>query len=229
MLKLNDTQLVILTAAAQRNTRLVLPLPTSLDLDEADEVVVLKGLIRRKLIVARPASRSEPEWQAGSGGGSQTLVITDAGLEAIGVTKEEGDTSPTVGEGPQSRKRRSKAIAPARAPKEAALGSQPASRKPVSGQTKKQSTQVKAATTGGNESQDNWSAKQECANKRPGKVDQILVLLKRPEGASITDLTAATGWQAHSVRAALTGLRKRDIAVASERQDGVTRYRVAAA
>jgi hypothetical protein len=55
------------------------------------------------------------------------------------------------------------------------------------------------------------------------------VLLKRPEGASITDLTAATGWQAHSVRAALTGLRKRDIAVASERQDGVTRYRVAAA
>jgi hypothetical protein len=31
-----------------------------------------------------------------------------------------------------------------------------------------------------------------------------LGLLERPNGAAISDLTAATGWQAHSVRAALT-------------------------
>jgi hypothetical protein len=228
MRNLNDTQLVILTAAAQRDGHFVLPLPTSLDLDEVGEVAILKGLIKRKLIVARPASRKEPEWQAGSGGVRQTLVVTDTGLNVIGVAEQEGDTSSTVGEGLQSRKRRSKATAPARAAKEAALSSQPASRKPVSEQTKKQSTQAKAATTGGNESH-NWSAKQESAKKRPGKVDQILVLLKRPEGASIEELTAATSWQAHSVRAALSGLRKRDIAVGSERQDGVTRYRVMAA
>jgi hypothetical protein len=214
MLKLNDTQLVILTAAAQRIDHLVLPLPTSLDLDDGGEVAVLKGLIRRKLIVARPASRNEPEWQAGSGDVRQSLVITDAGLKAIGVAKEEGDTSPTMGEGAQSQKSRSKATAPAQAPKEVALGSQPVSR---------------AVRTAGNESQENRSAKQEAAAKRPGKVDQILVLLKRPDGASIEDLTAATGWQAHSVRAALSGLRKRDIAVASERLDGATRYRVSAA
>jgi hypothetical protein len=229
MPKLNDTQLVILSAAAQRDDHLVLPLPISLDLDEASEVSMLNGLIRRKLIVTRPASRNEPEWQAGSGDVRQTLVITDAGLKAIGVAEEEGDTSPTVAEGAQSQKSRSKAGSPGRAPKEAVLGSQPASRAHVSRPRKKRSRQAKAVKTAGIESQENRSAKQEGAAKRRGKIDQILVLLKRPEGASIEDLTAATGWQAHSVRAALTGLRKRDVAVASERQDGVTRYRVAAA
>ena len=41
------------------------------------------------------------------------------------------------------------------------------------------------------------------------KADIILGLAQRPTGASIAQLTRATGWQAHSIRAALTGLRKR--------------------
>src|SRR5690349_14009207 len=36
----------------------------------------------------------------------------------------------------------------------------------------------------------------------------IIALLERPNGAAISDLTKETGWQEHSVRAALTGLRK---------------------
>lgn len=36
----------------------------------------------------------------------------------------------------------------------------------------------------------------------------IIDLLQRRRGASLVELTEATGWQAHSVRAALTGLRK---------------------
>src|SRR5580700_8718643 len=43
---------------------------------------------------------------------------------------------------------------------------------------------------------------------RPSKKASILALLQRPQGAAIGDLTEATGWQVHSVRAALTGLRK---------------------
>ncbi len=66
--------------------------------------------------------------------------------------------------------------------------------------------------------------------KRPGgKLENILTLLKRPKGAPLVELEKATGWQPHSVRAALTGLRKRDIAILREKQDGVTRYRIAAA
>ncbi len=40
------------------------------------------------------------------------------------------------------------------------------------------------------------------------KKSTLLKLISRPKGANIDALTKATGWQAHSVRAGLTGLRK---------------------
>ena len=52
-------------------------------------------------------------------------------------------------------------------------------------------------------------------------------LLSRPRRASLGDITAATGWQAHSIRAFLTGLRKKGINLEREqRRDGVTGYRI---
>ncbi len=47
----------------------------------------------------------------------------------------------------------------------------------------------------------------------PRKPDIILKLIKRSKGARIEDLQKATGWQAHSIRAALTGLRKKGIPI----------------
>ena len=44
---------------------------------------------------------------------------------------------------------------------------------------------------------------------KPTKTGTILKLLRRPKGASIAGLQKATGWKPHSVRAALTGLRKK--------------------
>lgn len=41
------------------------------------------------------------------------------------------------------------------------------------------------------------------------KSPRLLGLLRTGTGASLEDMCDATGWQAHSVRAALTGLRKR--------------------
>ena len=65
---------------------------------------------------------------------------------------------------------------------------------------------------------------------RQSKKAAILGLLERPDGAAISDLTAATGWQVHSVRAALTGLRKDGKELIREKDDaGVTRYRLTAA
>ena len=68
-----------------------------------------------------------------------------------------------------------------------------------------------------------------AATARPSKKAMILTLLQRPDGAAIGDLTAATGWQGHSVRAALTGLRKEGKELAHiKNEGGVTHYRLAA-
>ena len=58
----------------------------------------------------------------------------------------------------------------------------------------------------------------------------MIDLLRRADGASIVDLTQATGWLAHTTRAAITGLRKRGYAVARERSEaGKSVYRVSGA
>ena len=63
---------------------------------------------------------------------------------------------------------------------------------------------------------------------RRTKADTILDLVQRPTGASISELTKATGWQPHSVRAALTGLRKKGREVVRTKDDqSVTRYCIA--
>jgi hypothetical protein len=63
---------------------------------------------------------------------------------------------------------------------------------------------------------------------RQTKKGAILSLLQRPDGAAISELTAATGWQVHSVRAALTGLRKEGKELLRDKdQAGITLYRIA--
>ena len=54
--------------------------------------------------------------------------------------------------------------------------------------------------------------------KKQTKIDKVRSMLARPTGASLAALCKATGWQAHSVRAALTSLRKKGLAV--ERREG---------
>jgi hypothetical protein len=49
------------------------------------------------------------------------------------------------------------------------------------------------------------------------KLALVIELLGRADGATIIDLTEATGWLPHTTRAALTGLRKRGYAVIRER------------
>ena len=62
---------------------------------------------------------------------------------------------------------------------------------------------------------------------RRTKTTAILALLSRKTGARMTDLENVTGWQPHSIRAALTVLRRRGYAVIRETNTrGVTRYRV---
>ena len=62
---------------------------------------------------------------------------------------------------------------------------------------------------------------------KPTKATIVSKLLSRPRGASLGDITAATGWQTHSIRAFLTGLRKKGVNLEREqRRDGATGYRI---
>lgn len=63
-------------------------------------------------------------------------------------------------------------------------------------------------------------------SKAMTKLDHLEKMIRRKNGASIAEMMKATGWQSHSVRGALAGaLKKRGLAIASEKIDGVRRYR----
>lgn len=65
------------------------------------------------------------------------------------------------------------------------------------------------------------------AEKALTKIDTLIGLLKRPEGADVHQLAEATGWQPHSVRGAIAGTLKKKLglAVQTEKVDGRTVYR----
>ncbi len=55
----------------------------------------------------------------------------------------------------------------------------------------------------------------------------IQKLLSRAKGATLTEMTNATAWQAHSTRAFLTGLRKKGKSLVREsRANGDTCWRI---
>lgn len=55
----------------------------------------------------------------------------------------------------------------------------------------------------------------------------LLELLQRGEGASLDEMIERTGWQGHTVRAAMTGLRKKGHAIDKRVSDGTTVWFIA--
>src|SRR5919106_6691792 len=80
MTKLSDTQVVILSAASQRDDGAVLPLPETLKIKGGAVDKVLGSLEAKGLIDHQGASR---------GDNPPSLRITRAGLQAIGVETED--------------------------------------------------------------------------------------------------------------------------------------------
>ena len=68
-----------------------------------------------------------------------------------------------------------------------------------------------------------------AAAPKPGKIDKIIAMMRRPKGATISDLTKATAWQAHSVRGAISGTlrKKQGLNVVSEKSGDARLYRIA--
>jgi hypothetical protein len=158
-IKLTDTQLVLLSAAAQRKDRCLVA-PETLKGGASQKVA--KKLISMGLAKETKAKRNDPIWRRDEqSGASYALKLTVAGARAIPSrveARDAPDATESVSVGPH-------------------------------------------------------------APRRGSKLAQVIELLQRDNGATVDELMAATGWLAHTTRAALTGLRKRGYAVAIDRSD----------
>ena len=77
-----------------------------------------------------------------------------------------------------------------------------------------------------------------AAKKKPGavaagttKLAQLEALLRRPEGATLDQISKSLDWQAHSVRGAMSGAlkKKQGLTITSDKaEDGQRVYRIAA-
>ena len=189
MPKLTDSQLVILSAAAQRDGGAALPLPKSLKFKGAAVTRMLNGLRQQGLLEEKPARHDAIAWREGKDGGRMMLVITAAGLKAL--DDESAGETPKQSELTKSRAKKAR-------PDPKAANAQ--------GRNRKQPT------------------------SRTGTKQGLLIeLLKRKSGATIPEIVAATGWQAHSVRGAISGSLKKKLGliVCSERTEDRGRvYRI---
>jgi hypothetical protein len=196
MTKLSDTQAVILSAAAQRDDGAVLPLPETLKIKGGAVGKVLGSLKAKGLIEHQGTPRGDDP---------PPLRITRAGLEAIGVEPEdEGETDAGATEtdrGAPSAEAGVQAVEPADPATEADGAALPAKKgKPAKGKARA----TKAAPA-------------EKPTPRAGtKQAQMIEMLKRPEGATLEQIAAATGWQHHTIRGAISGALKKKLGLTVE-------------
>ena len=93
--------------------------------------------------------------------------------------------------------------------------------------------QVKAASRGKTKAPRSKPAEvvADAGSYRSGSKGEMIVgLLKQARGATITELTDAIGWQAHSVRGFISGTLKKNrgfLIVRVKGEDGQPRYRIA--
>ena len=166
---LTKTQSLILTTGAQRADNVAMPLPKGLHGAAATKIVAMmidRGWLEE---VDADLRKGDPVWRETGDGHGTTLVVTDAGLLAVGIEPVVVKTMAAV--------RQHAAAAPA--PK---------------------TPTMRAGT----------------------KQAQIIALLQRPEGASIKEIVAVTGWLPHSIRGLISGALKKKLGlpVTSEKQDG---------
>jgi hypothetical protein len=164
---LTDIALIILSRAAQRQDRLVIPVPNSISAPSEKISKTLKSLLSRGLIAECPAKLEDAIWRTDEQERHLTLRISSAGEEAIA-------TGPVVDV------------------RETKIPSNANPNRPLRGEQAKKNRVVGKARP--------INAKRKASRARPQKkttkAATILVLLRRPEGATIAQLVKTTGWQA---------------------------------
>ena len=64
--------------------------------------------------------------------------------------------------------------------------------------------------------------------KRPSKQDEVITMLRRPEGVTVAEVASVTGWQRHTVRGVFSGTLKKKLGLtlASAQEERGRVYRI---
>jgi len=64
--------------------------------------------------------------------------------------------------------------------------------------------------------------------KRPSKQDEVIAMLRRPEGVTVDEVASVTGWQRHTVRGVFSGTLKKKLGLtlASAQEERGRVYRI---
>ena len=84
-IKITDIQRAVLEAAAAREGAFAWPLPEALGLGKGTSVNILRGLMKKGLAKQRRARADEPIWREDDHDKPMTVLVTRAGLAAIGA------------------------------------------------------------------------------------------------------------------------------------------------
>jgi hypothetical protein len=197
---LSAAQLLILTAAAQRPERMALPLPSGLRARGAARRALLASLLEAGLLEERPTEDQSLSGRQDGQGAHHALRISAAGLTAIG-----GGIGVDVPDRPESARGPNVANAPAPALGHAGTPGAEGATVLAAERTARTDVDARATSDGAGIVE---AAPPVAAHPR-GKLGRVLDAVAAKDGATLAELAALTGWQPHTTRAALTGLRRR--------------------
>jgi len=190
-IKLNDAQMQLLADAARREDH-ILDLPSGAKRARARRAASM--LLEASLVKEAKAKKNESVWRRDEQSGHTfALKLTAAGRKAIFVNHDDTVKRPANGTRSSPTildQSDPSAVSPDRSPTETMRGDEAVS-----------------------------TAAPLIAPRAGSKIAGVIARLSQPEGATIVELTGATGWLPHTTRAALTGLRKRGYTLTLDRSN----------
>jgi Protein of unknown function (DUF3489) len=226
MTKLNHTQLLILSKASQRADRGA-EIPTGLKGEAAVTALLAGGLLEEL-----PAKDVLPVWRKDTNNRPMALRITAKGQKAARIEKDNGSKcSSAAGTKMQRVRPTGKTTSVANQRRTSIKAPPPKSRAANAGKSTSAGSIVKEIPLGPKPPKTSVAKpKGKSGQIDPPifKKDAVLAMLRRPKGATISNLMKATGWQEHTVRGFFAGTVRKRLALnlVSNRSNGERTYRV---